>query len=215
VGAPVRRGGGWTLVLPGGRALPWDDGRAKTLDQKLDDADLEDTLSIPYRKGPIAPPGVDEDAGRVRVSALFEATYGASAESVRKSLVATKLLGKTLWVHKKAAPAFAAVAARLERALEKEPSLAVYFEGMGGTFNWRPIAGTNRPSAHSFGVSLDLNPARSAYFRNDGKTPRWRNEIPQAIVDAFEAERFVWGGRWAHYDTMHFEWRPELFECRP
>ncbi|MBP9613702.1 MAG: M15 family metallopeptidase, partial [Sulfurospirillum sp.] len=23
---------------------------------------------------------------------------------------------------------------------------------------------------------------------------------------------FVWGGRWYHYDTMHFEYRPELFE---
>ncbi|MDP3291618.1 MAG: M15 family metallopeptidase, partial [Sulfuricurvum sp.] len=21
---------------------------------------------------------------------------------------------------------------------------------------------------------------------------------------------FIWGGRWYHYDTMHFEYRPEL-----
>ena len=40
---------------------------------------------------------------------------------------------------------------------------------------------------------------------------RWRNRFPQAIVDAFEAEGFIWGGRWYHYDTMHFEYRPELF----
>ena len=33
------------------------------------------------------------------------------------------------------------------------------------------------------------------------------------IVDAFEAEGFAWGGRWYHYDTMHFEWRPELFDA--
>ena len=38
----------------------------------------------------------------------------------------------------------------------------------------------------------------------------WKNRIPQEIVDAFEAEGFIWGGRWAHYDTMHFEYRPEL-----
>jgi hypothetical protein len=24
----------------------------------------------------------------------------------------------------------------------------------------------------------------------------------------------VWGGRWYHYDTMHFEYRPELFDPR-
>ena len=41
---------------------------------------------------------------------------------------------------------------------------------------------------------------------------RWRNRIPQAIVDAFEAEGFIWGGRWFHYDTMHFEYRPELLD---
>ena len=28
----------------------------------------------------------------------------------------------------------------------------------------------------------------------------------------FEKYGFVWGGRWYHYDTMHFEYRPELFE---
>ena len=45
---------------------------------------------------------------------------------------------------------------------------------------------------------------------------RWATAIPQAIVDAFEAERFIWGGRWYHYDTMHFEYRPELLapDCR-
>jgi hypothetical protein len=26
----------------------------------------------------------------------------------------------------------------------------------------------------------------------------------------FEQHGFIWGGRWAHYDTMHFEYRPEL-----
>ena len=34
--------------------------------------------------------------------------------------------------------------------------------------------------------------------------------MPRAIVDAFERHGFVWGGRWYHYDTMHFEYRPEL-----
>jgi hypothetical protein len=41
---------------------------------------------------------------------------------------------------------------------------------------------------------------------------RWANQIPQVIVDAFEAEGFIWGGRWYHYDTMHFEYRPELLD---
>ena len=30
------------------------------------------------------------------------------------------------------------------------------------------------------------------------------------IVEIFERHGFIWGGKWYHYDTMHFEYRPEL-----
>ena len=35
-------------------------------------------------------------------------------------------------------------------------------------------------------------------------------EYPWEIVAAFEAQGFIWGGKWYHYDIMHFEYRPEL-----
>lgn len=38
----------------------------------------------------------------------------------------------------------------------------------------------------------------------------YRNRIPADVVQAFERHGFIWGGRWYHYDTMHFEYRPEL-----
>jgi len=34
--------------------------------------------------------------------------------------------------------------------------------------------------------------------------------MPQSVVDAFERQGFIWGGKWNHYDTMHFEYRPEF-----
>ncbi|MDD9945395.1 MAG: M15 family metallopeptidase [Myxococcales bacterium] len=34
--------------------------------------------------------------------------------------------------------------------------------------------------------------------------------MPADVVQAFERHGFIWGGRWYHYDTMHFEYRPEL-----
>jgi hypothetical protein len=42
-----------------------------------------------------------------------------------------------------------------------------------------------------------------------------REGYPQAIVDAFEAEGFIWGGKWHSFDFMHFEYRPELLICQP
>jgi hypothetical protein len=37
-----------------------------------------------------------------------------------------------------------------------------------------------------------------------------RRDFPKDVLAAFEAEGFIWGGKWAEYDIMHFEYRPEL-----
>ncbi|MGC1959145.1 MAG: M15 family metallopeptidase, partial [Pseudolabrys sp.] len=41
-----------------------------------------------------------------------------------------------------------------------------------------------------------------------------RNRIPIEIVRIFEKQGFIWGGYWYHFDTMHFEYRPELLAGR-
>jgi hypothetical protein len=33
------------------------------------------------------------------------------------------------------------------------------------------------------------------------------------IVLTFERHGFIWGGKWGHFDTMHFEYRPELLQA--
>ena len=43
-----------------------------------------------------------------------------------------------------------------------------------------------------------------------GKALVYHNQIPMDIVRIFEKHGFIWGGKWYHYDTMHFEYRPEL-----
>jgi hypothetical protein len=210
---PVRLESGWGFRLPDGRTYPFDDGQAKPFAQQLESPDLEDTLSIPYRTGPLTPvTREDEDPGRIRFDPLFLATYGASAAQV--DVVPVRILGQRLKVHRKAAPAFQRVGARLEALLAKDASLKPFLTNLGGTFNWRTIANTKRRSAHSFGVSIDLNPARAHYWewQQPKAPPRWRNAVPPSVVEAFEAEGFIWGGRWYHYDTMHFEYRPELLD---
>jgi hypothetical protein len=220
-GTPKDTPRGWVLELSDGAAIPWDDGKTKTFDETLDDPDLEDTLSIPYRTGPLVPVTKEnDDPGRIRVDALYRATYGATPDEVSARLVNVDFVGQNVMFHKKAAPALDRVAARLKRAMRADRSLAAFLTGeLGGTFNWRVIAGTSRLSAHSFATAIDIVVAKSDYWRSqlvDGRFT-YKNRIPRAIVDAFEAEGFAWGGRWYHYDTMHFEYRPELFDpaCKP
>jgi hypothetical protein len=169
-----------------------------------------------YPSGPPAPINeVDFDPGRVRVEALMRARYGETPAEVSAALVDVVIRGHTVRVHRKVVEPFRRVAARLDAIVAKDASLDRFFRHMGGTFNARRIAGTERTSAHAWGIAIDLDPSLSEYWRNDPK-PAWKNRVAPEIVAAFEAEGFVWGGRWFHYDTMHFEYRPELFDpsCR-
>jgi hypothetical protein len=43
-------------------------------------------------------------------------------------------------------------------------------------------------------------------------SPERRWQPPEGVIRLFEDEGFTWGGKWALYDTMHFEFRPELHE---
>lgn len=82
-----------------------------------------------------------------------------------------------------------------------------------GAYNWRKIANSDNISVHSFGIAIDINIKNSNYWLWDKETNKkykYKNQIPLEIVEIFEKYGFIWGGRWYHYDTMHFEYRPEL-----
>lgn len=215
--------GGWALRLPDATQLEWDDAKTKTYDDELATPDLEDTLAMPYPLGLIkAVNTVNDDPGRIRSDALFKSTFGATATAVEQGLVPVDFVGQTVQIHTRAAAALTKVSTHLKQLVAQTPSLNAYVTGtLGGTFDWRPIANTNRMSAHSYGIAIDIVVSKSNYWeweKTSATAPLvWKNEIPQAIVDAFEAEGFAWGGRWYHYDTMHFEYRPELFAaaCKP
>jgi hypothetical protein len=140
---------------------------------------VEDAFSIPYQAGAIRPvKEVDQDPGRIRVDALFQATYGHSEEEVRKQLEPVEILGQRLLVPRRARPAFERVGARLEALVRSEPGLRPFLQNLGGTFLWRTIANTDRRSSHSYGVSLDINVRRSHYWEGQkAKQPiRWLSE---------------------------------------
>jgi hypothetical protein len=222
VGTPQQKGTTWVLHLPDGTDLPWDDALTKTFDVTMEQPDLQDMLSIPYTTGAItAVSTLDRDPGRIRNDVLFKATFGATSSAVQQALVDVDFVGQTLKFHPRAAAALTKVSTKLKQLVATTPSLGAYLTGeLGGTFAWRPIANTTRMSVHSYGAAIDIVVSKSNYWeweKNRAGQFTWKNQIPQAIVDAFESEGFAWGGRWYHYDTMHFEYRPELFDpaCAP
>lgn len=209
-----------TLVWRDGTRMPLDDGKGeKSFQDWLDDPDIEDMLSVPYAAGDLAvPPPRDFDPGRARNKAFFDKVYG----DCRKGEVA-KGLTSVVWLPKKsgqrlrfaagngAAAALQAVSNELDALPDR---FNAYLIPSAGTYNCRTIAGTDRVSAHGHGIAVDVAVKESDYWRwskpgADGAYA-YNNKIPMEIVRIFERHGFIWGGKWHHYDTMHFEYRPEL-----
>ena len=198
-----------------GSSLPYDDKKVKSFDELLEHADIEDMFAQKYPAfAPITPPALNEDPGRFRNDAFLKKLYGESKKEIEKNLTEVVWLpshgGKKLKFNQneKASVQLQKVSDELDRLPEKYMK---YLTNPAGTYYYRPIAGTNRLSAHSYGIAIDLETHYSRYWRWD-KTYTFHNEFPKEIIDIFEKHGFVWGGRWYHYDTMHFEYRPELFE---
>lgn len=208
------------LVFKDGSKLLWDDGIAsKSYQQLLDSPDLKDMFKQVYPTGEQTQLSQKNfDPGRIRNEAFFKKMYGTTKANVEKNLVTItwcpKTIGQQLRVTR-----INGVAQQLQKVsaeLDRHPELKKYLTDIGGTFNWRNIAGTHRLSMHSFGMTVDINTDYSDYWQwtckctNEDAAITYQNSIPQIIIDIFEKHGFIWGGKWYHYDTMHFEYRPEL-----
>ncbi len=155
------------------------------------------------------------------LSSLYQAGTRGQTEA---RLSAVDFLGLPVSVHRLAAPALSAVAAELGRLRETDPQVRAFLSRLKGLagYNWRAIDGTRSRSYHSYGLAVDLVPStyggRQVYWRwSLERDPDWyatpyarRWMVPEAVVRAFEARGFAWGGKWLFFDTMHFEYRPEL-----
>ncbi len=103
------------------------------------------------------------------------------------------------------------------KELIRHPELLRCVRPSAGTFLWRKVAGTPGQSVHSFGAAIDLNTTYSddwlwRRFKEGQPGIKYQNRMPLALVKIFETQGWIWGGRWYHYDTIHFEYRPELMD---
>jgi len=162
------------------------------------------------------PPAVNSDPGRFRNEAFFNTMDGNCRKGqMRRHLVAIRWLprswGKRIYITRTngIARRLAAVSAEID-ALPASIKRAAY--PIAGVLSCRAVADTGKPSMHSYAATINLNLSFSDYWRWHNKTGplRYRNRMPQQIVSIFERHGFIRGGNWYHYDTMHFEYRPEL-----
>jgi hypothetical protein len=202
------------IVLRGGTRMVCDDRRDKDYLQLLDETDIEDMFKEVYPAGRHDVPEYLHDSGRYRCDAFFRRIYGRNEKKVRKNLATVDWFGQKM--------PFSRVnhAADSLKAVERElkslyPQYEAYFR-QSSSFYWRKVRGADRMSAHSYGIAIDICTDFSDYWKwsnpdkNETDSITYENRIPAEIVDVFERHGFISGTKWYHYDTMHFEFRPEL-----
>lgn len=146
------------------------------------------------------------DPGRARHDGFLKLLYGEASGVVEQDLKTVAAGPARFRVTRRHGVACQLSAAIAEVDLNDD-RIAPLFVGIGGSYNWRRIAGTERLSAHSYGIAVDVNAALGGYWRwsgaAEGNVGAYRNRVPWELVEAMERRGFIWGGKWHHFDGMH------------
>ncbi|MCQ2591393.1 MAG: M15 family metallopeptidase [Treponema sp.] len=157
---------------------------------------------------------------------FFDEIYdGSSRSSLEHHLVKTTFLGLPTNIHELIKEPLKKVEKQILEAAKNDSEIQAFIDynsKIEGYF-WRIIAGTNRKSFHSLGIAIDITPktyqGKSVYWSwaRDWNPDKWmlipinkRWAPPKKVIDIFEENGFIWGGKWVIWDNMHFEYHPEL-----
>jgi len=145
---------------------------------------------------------------------------GSRDESSRR-VKSISFLGHTVPVHSDIVEILSKVEERITTIAKTDPNVQSWITNIGEMhgWNWRNVAGSASRSNHSYGIAIDILPkslgGKATYWQ---WTANWWNipyegryHPPDAVIKTFESYGFIWGGKWTYYDTMHFEFRPEIF----
>ncbi len=159
---------------------------------------------------------------------LFDAIYdSASRGALETHIVRISFLGKRTNVHERIKEPLGKVEEKILALAQEDNEVKAFLENLKSNdgYQWRIIAGTKRKSFHSLGIAIDVLPKSQGgkqifwSWAKDKYPDTWmlvplknRWMPPQSVINIFEEEGFIWGGKWMIYDNMHFEYHPELIE---
>ena len=210
------------IFFVGDHPIYFQDGRMLG-EARLADAESYDPIFYRYSLGPLTEP-LPLSGDPVYSTDLLERIFGRTESQIRSHGRSGSFLGRKVFINSFCLDALRAVETDIRAAARKDEEVASWVDGIdvAYSFIYREITGSASRSYHAWGLAIDLVPAsfhnRPVYWRwSRVLDPEWyrippdrRLNPPQAVVQAFERHGFVWGGKWAHFDTIHFEYRPEI-----
>lgn len=202
-------------TMKSGKKIIYDDKLKKTHEEKLNNPDIQDMLEQNYplnRNTNIMDKNFDP--GRSRHYDILNEVYGSSKNSIEKNLISLKY-GYTNYQFNSKNNANTSLETALKEVMplaKNRPDINNILYPASGTYNYRVISGTGRLSPHSYGIAIDLKSDKRDYWKWSSieQGQKRLSEYPTELVEAFEHNNFVWGGKWGHFDILHFEYRPEI-----
>ena len=156
---------------------------------------------------------------------FYDAVYHCdSYEHISPELRDITFLGKRSTVHKLIREPLKKVQEEILAASKVDEEVLDFVNKLSQVqcFNWREIRDSKSRSFHSMGIAFDVLPKgwgqKNLYWgwRRDIDRDNWmklpldRRWMPPAkVIEIFENNGFIWGGKWIIWDNMHFEYRPE------
>ncbi|MCL2211253.1 MAG: M15 family metallopeptidase [Treponema sp.] len=163
---------------------------------------------------------------QIRRSAFFldDLWQASTRAQTEKNIIIVDFLGKRTKIHELIQDKLSNVETQIREAADNDPQLQTWINNLEPVegYGWRNIADTQSRSLHSYGIAVDLLPKNlgrqqtywlwTSHYRDDWWNVSYneRYHPPAAVISAFESNGFIWGGKWPLFDTMHFEYRPEI-----
>ena len=209
-----------------GRAIHFQDGRMLT-EEHLDRRERCDPIFYRYSLEPLTQPIAPSDTPVRLCTDLQEVLWGRTEDQIREHARSTTFFDRRMFLNDLAVQALREVEEDVLAISAADPEVASWIDDVDITYSFinRGIAGTSTRSQHAWGLAVDLVPTsyeglqvywrwtrawnRSGWHRIPLEQ-RW--SPPEAVVEIFERHGFLWGGKWAHFDNIHFEYRPEILE---
>ena len=203
------------ILTTSGKKILYDDKQSKDFNGKMDNADLQDILEDIY---PLSAPDklldINRDPGRFRNYNLLNEVYGNSERAVSTNLIGVPAPYKSYQFNKNngAAESLKTAMEELKQLSLGNGAVSSLINPINGTFNYRVISGTGKLSPHAYGIAIDISSNPSDYWKWASREAGEKRMLsyPKELVETFEKNNFVWGGKWGHFDILHFEYRPEI-----
>jgi hypothetical protein len=239
IGSAVFRNGDWAVQVYG-RWFYYTDGRLLPEELRRNASEYDPQTfyqypkDLPEWKAPDAQAAAQYRNMQLRRSTrltkrsqhFFDALWRAASKDEAYLHVKTiRFLGRNVLVHYSILEELALIEERINAEAGSNLQVRQWINNITSVsaWNWRDIADVQSRSFHSYGAAIDIQTKaqrgeESYWLWTSQKGVDWwavpyqnRLHPPDAVVKIFESYGFVWGGKWLFYDTMHFEYRPEVF----